>query len=92
MAGVCRRGTGRIVLLVQSHQQIISCLDSIYFEHTKVYPVNISGYIACVITTNRTDVEFKPIIRSRGAAAEAVGNSAEPSPLGKRPYSFVDSL
>lgn len=90
VARVSRPGTARIVLLVQSHQQVISCMDSIYFHDTHILPVNISGYIGCLITSRRTEVTFKPIIRQR--AGRDQGSEQPETNLGKRPYAFVDSL
>ena len=73
----------------------MSGLDSIYFQHTVVYPVNISGYVGCMITTERTDVEFVPVVRVReeDVGTDHTGVMGEnKSKLGKRPYSFVDTL
>ena len=60
LARLLRPGCGRVVLLVQSHQHLAACLDSVYFNDIKVVGVNIGGYICSVVTANRTSRVFVP--------------------------------
>ena len=50
--------TGRCVVLLQSHQQFMTCLDSRYFHGMKIRGVNIGGCVCCIVTADRTDVSF----------------------------------
>lgn len=65
LARVLAPSKGRCVLLAQTSQQLTNCLNSIYFHSIKSYPVNIGGYVACVITARRTEQVFQaqPILR-----------------------------
>lgn len=58
LARVLVPSTGRCVLLTQTHQQLANCLNSVYFEDCKVYPVNIGGYVASILTARRTAVRY----------------------------------
>jgi len=60
LARVLRPSCGRVVLLVQSHQHLAACLDSVYFSNITVMGVNIGGYICSVVTANRTSRVFVP--------------------------------
>lgn len=60
LARLLRPSVGRVVLLVQSHQHLAACLDSVYFRDIAVRGVNIGGYICSVVTANRTDRVFVP--------------------------------
>lgn len=80
---------GRAVFLVQNHRQLLSCIDSIYFQNTHWYPVNIGGYVGYMITTERTSEDF------RNSAVEYISkdeNGVDAVNSKKRPYSFVSSL
>lgn len=57
-----RPGSGRCVLLVQSHQHLVSCLDSVYFSQITITGVNIGGYICSIVTAQRTERLFKESI------------------------------
>lgn len=54
-----RTTTGRCVLLIQSHQHLVACLDSAYFCNIKVMGVNIGGYICSVVLAQRTSKVFE---------------------------------
>lgn len=60
-----RLGSGRCVLLVQSHQHLVSCLDSVYFTDVRIRGVNVGGYICSVVTARRTEQVF---VESRSEA------------------------
>lgn len=60
LARVLRPASGRVVLLVQSHQHLAACLDSVYFSDITVIGVNIGGYICSVVTANRTSRVYVP--------------------------------
>ena len=64
IARVLRPTTGRCVLLVQSHQHLVACLDSVYFSDIKVVGVNIGGYICSIVTAQRSKVEFQSVMVS----------------------------
>lgn len=46
------------MLLAQTHQQLMACLDSHYFRNISMRPVNISGYICAVIVAERSSIAF----------------------------------
>ena len=66
IARILRPG-GRTVILIQSYQHLLACLDSVYFscQETSVRGVNIGGYVCVIITAVRSSVEFRqPLPRS----------------------------
>lgn len=56
-------GVGRCVVLAQTHQQLVSCLDSVYFTDITTRGVNIGGYVCAVVMAKRSDVVFRPPIK-----------------------------
>ncbi len=77
------------MFLVQNHRQLLSCIDSIYFESTQWFPVNIGGYVGYMITTQRTSVPFR---NSAVEVVSTVGTGKDTVNSKKRPYSFVNHL
>jgi hypothetical protein len=55
---VLRPGVGRAAFLLQSHQQLVSCLDSVYFKNIEVRPVNVGGYACSLVVAYRSEVIF----------------------------------
>ena len=53
------RPQGRCVILIQSYQHLIACLDSKYFENINITGVNIGGYVCAIVTAVRTNECFK---------------------------------
>lgn len=82
-----RPSTGRCVLLVQSHQHLVACLDSAYFSGIKVIGVNIGGYICTVVTAQRTSKEFE--LSYTAPVQDALSSVVEQPAVGvKRPAAF----
>ena len=47
------------MFLIQSHQHLISCLDSVYFTDTRTIGVNIGGFVCSVVVAQRTERVFQ---------------------------------
>jgi hypothetical protein len=45
-------------VLVQTHQNLLVSLDSVYFTEVAVRGVNIGGYVCSVVTARRTERVF----------------------------------
>jgi hypothetical protein len=80
-ARLLRLGTGRCVFLVQSHQNLVCCLDSVYFTDMHVRGINVGGYICSVVTARRTGRVY---VESRSAALNEVESTADAPVVGKK--------
>lgn len=79
---VLRPNEGRCVLLTQTTQQLVACLDSEYFEagKTEVRWANIGGLLCAFVCATRSAKEYSPAIfekqqKAKRASASAIDDS-----------------
>jgi len=63
IARVLVPSTGRVAILIQSHQHLVAVLDSQYFCDVAVRGANIGGFICSVVTAKRTGVLWREPVR-----------------------------
>ena len=61
IARLLRRSSGRCAIISQTYEQLLSCLDSVYFTDIKVRGINVGGYVCALITAKRSGAEFKRV-------------------------------